>query len=151
MTFCWHLSIHEREWWERQLFDAGFRKHPRYYAVLPYEELEHDPMQITMVMEKAAVDKAAVPGDMLRQTGRRSDAALARYQLAAALVRPGDRVLDVGCGAGEGTYLIRQNSLVRQAVGIDADESKRSTRQRILKRWIRDWNFALGFCPMRLA
>ncbi len=49
----WHLSIHEREWWERQLFDAGFRKHPRYYAVLPYEELEHDPMQITMVSGKS--------------------------------------------------------------------------------------------------
>jgi ubiquinone/menaquinone biosynthesis C-methylase UbiE/tetratricopeptide (TPR) repeat protein len=118
----WHLSIHEREWWEEQLFDAGFRKHPRYYAVLPYEALENEPMQIAMAMEKS-LSQSVMSTDMLRQSGRKSDAVLARYQLAAGLVRPGDRVLDVGCGAGDGTYLIRQNSLARQAVGIDGDES----------------------------
>ena len=48
----WHLSIHNRDWWEQQFFQAGFRKHPRYYAILPYEELEHEAFQITIVMEK---------------------------------------------------------------------------------------------------
>jgi ubiquinone/menaquinone biosynthesis C-methylase UbiE/uncharacterized coiled-coil DUF342 family protein len=131
----WHLTVHNRDWWEQQLFNAGFRKHPRYYAVLPYEELEHEPSPITIVMEKiprqaaAAYPLASLAAerdlhmDMLRETGRRSDAHVVRYNLAAALVRPGDRVLDAATGLGYGAFVIRQNSLAKHVVGIDQSHS----------------------------
>ena len=62
----WRLSIHNRDWWERQLLGCGFRKHPRYYAVLPYEELEHDPEEITIVMEMLPAKSERLDTDMLR-------------------------------------------------------------------------------------
>lgn len=44
---------------------------------------------------------------------------LLRYHLARAFVRPGMRVLDLACGAGYGSHLLRQAGA--QVVGVDRD------------------------------
>ncbi|HUB26864.1 MAG TPA: methyltransferase domain-containing protein [Tepidisphaeraceae bacterium] len=130
-----HQTVAARDEWERHLFEAGLRKHPRYYAILPYEELEDEDRQITIVAEKLPPPAAQhdpleslaaerdLHMDMLRETGRRSDAHVARYQLAARFIRPGDIVLDAACGLGYGAYVMKQNSLARQVVGIDISSS----------------------------
>jgi ubiquinone/menaquinone biosynthesis C-methylase UbiE len=147
----WRLSVHNRDWWERQLLGSGFRKHPRYYAVLPYEELEHDPGQITIVMEKLPAESAPIETDMLRKTGRWSDAEVARYQLAAGLVRPGDHVLDVASGAGYGAYVIRQNSLAARVTGIDPSESARTYAAANFEKSDSGLEFRRGDLPAALA
>ena len=48
----WHLTVEGRAWWESRCFEAGFRKHPSYYHVNPYESLNNDGWQIYVVLEK---------------------------------------------------------------------------------------------------
>jgi SAM-dependent methyltransferase len=60
--------------------------------------------------------------DMLREAGRRSDAHVARYTLAADWVRRNDVVLDAGCGLGYGAHVLRSLTHARQVIGLDADE-----------------------------
>lgn len=129
----WHLTVKPRAWWEDRLFAAGFRKHPRAMAIVPYEQLEHDGWQITLVQER--LPPAALRAhplerllaardlhmDMLRETGRRADAHVARYHLAATLVRPNDVVLDVACGLGYGSAVLAANSEAARIHGVDLD------------------------------
>lgn len=127
----WHLTVKPRPWWEQQLFAAGFRKHPRAMAITPYEQLERDPWQITCVLEKLAPPVLAAHPlerlllardlhmDMLRESGRRADAHVARYQLAAGYVRPNDVVLDVACGLGYGAAVLAANSAAAEVLGVD--------------------------------
>lgn len=129
----WHLTVKPRAWWEERLFAAGFRKHPRAMAIVPYEQLEQDGWQITLVQERlppAALREHPLERllaardlhmDMLRETGRRADAHVARYQLAATLVRRNDVVLDVACGLGYGSAVIAANSEATQVLGVDLD------------------------------
>jgi SAM-dependent methyltransferase len=129
----WHLTVKPRAWWEDQLFAAGFRKHPRAMAIVSYENLEHDGWQITLVQERlspAALREHPLHRllatrdlhmDMLRETGRRADAHIARYHLAATLVRRNDVVLDVACGLGYGSAVIAANSEATQVIGVDLD------------------------------
>lgn len=129
----WHLTVKGRDWWEERLFEAGFRKHPRQMTATPYEALEHDGWQITLIHERlpdVAVAEHPVASlrskrdlhmDMLRETGRRADAHVARYQLAAGLVRPNDVVLDVACGMGYGAATLAANSEASQILGVDLD------------------------------
>jgi ubiquinone/menaquinone biosynthesis C-methylase UbiE len=129
----WHLTVQKRAWWENQLFAAGFRKHPRAMAIVPYERLEEDGWQITLVMQRltpAALHAHSLASllamrdlhmDMLRETGRRSDAHVARYHLAASFVRPNDVVVDVACGLGYGTAVLAANSEASQVIGVDLD------------------------------
>jgi SAM-dependent methyltransferase len=130
-----------REIWERQLFECGFRKHPRHYAIVPYEQLEDDGPRILLVAEKLppAADHDPLLSlaaqrdlhmDMLRETGRRSDAHVARYQLAARYIRPGDVVLDAACGRGYGACVMRQNSLAKKVIGFDVSRSAIDYAQR---------------------
>jgi len=127
----WHLTVEGRAWWEERCFEAGFRKHPLYYRLNPYEALNHDGWQITLLLEKihdsalradrneALADEALLHRDMLRETGRRSDAHCIRYARAAEWVRPGDTVLDIACGLGYGSHILFQNSLARRVLGVD--------------------------------
>jgi glycosyltransferase involved in cell wall biosynthesis/ubiquinone/menaquinone biosynthesis C-methylase UbiE len=128
----WHLTVQSREWWERRLVGAGFRKHPGYYDVNPYESLNESTSDITLVYEKIPV--ATVSGwplallsverdlhmDMLREAGARSDAHVIRYHLASAYVREGDTVLDAACGLGYGAYVLHARSMALRTMGIDS-------------------------------
>lgn len=122
-------SRRDRAWWESRLCAAGFRKHPAYYRVIPYEALDLSTPEITVVMEVAPSARGGPRGDALAATvpdllcrpGPGADAQLVRYHLAADLVRSGDRVLDVACGAGEGTHLVRSLTQASQVIGITSD------------------------------
>ena len=130
----WHLTIEKRDWWERQCFNAGFRKHPAYYSLNPYESLNSDPWQIFILLEKVpttALEKyplsaleaeAGLHMDMSRVTGERSDAHMIRYHWSSDYIRPGDRVLDAACGLGYGTHLVAHQTMASEVLGIDASE-----------------------------
>ena len=129
----WHLTIHDRAWWEQRFFEAGFRKHPATQELLPYESLENESWQITLLLEK--IPRAALAQfplaslkaerdlhmDMLRETGRRSDAHLARYMLARRYVpQDGGLILDTACGLGYGSAILASGAPSARVVGLDA-------------------------------
>lgn len=130
----WHLTIRDRSWWERQLFDVGFRKHPRYYETIPYEGIETEQGEFTVVLQKPPagfVEKYPLAVlaaerdlhmDMGREQGSRSDAHMIRYHEAARYIRPGDRVLDAACGLGYGSNILLHNSLASDVLGIDGSD-----------------------------
>ena len=60
-------------------------------------------------------------GDILCQRGRQAAAAIARYWTATPFVRPGDTVVDFGCGAGGGTAILAAGTPCRSVLGIDAE------------------------------
>ncbi|WP_439836962.1 class I SAM-dependent methyltransferase [Aeromonas enteropelogenes] len=124
-----------RHWWENKSFEHGFRKHPAYYRLCPYESLNEEPTKIFILLEKIpqpAIEKYSIEElnkqrvlhmDMLREIGRRGDAHCIRYQKAAEFVRPGDTVLDLACGLGYGSHIIYHNSLAKRVIGMDLSES----------------------------
>lgn len=131
----WHLTVRDRAWWERQFLEAGLRRHPLLLTAVPFESMEHEGWQATLVLEKIPATALAryplaslkaqrnLHMDMLREPGRRSDAHLARYQLACQFVRPGDRVLDAACGLGYGSAIIAAGSSARSVTGLDESAS----------------------------
>jgi SAM-dependent methyltransferase len=120
-----------RDWWENAAFAAGFRKHPAYYTVNPFEALERDADIIAIPLEKIPdatlvryplqdlMLERALHMDMSRETGPRSDAHMARYALAAEWVRPSDTVLDCACGLGYGTAMLAALSRGKRFLGVD--------------------------------
>ena len=130
----WHLTIEPRAWWEARCFEVGFRLHSRSFWILPYEAREHDGPIIIIALEKIpsqalteypmeVLEKNRILHmDMLRETGRRSDAHCVRYHMAAQYIRPGDVVLDVACGLGYGSHILYQNSQATSVLGVDASE-----------------------------
>lgn len=128
----WHLTVEPRNWWEKAAFEAGFRKHPDYYLINPYESLEHESNNIAIPLEKipsqalldyplaALAAERGLHMDMLRDTGERSDAHIVRYQWASEHIRPGERILDAACGLGYGSYLMRSHSWAARILGIDS-------------------------------
>jgi len=131
----WHLTKEKRGWWETSAFAAGFRKHSFYYAITPFDALENDANSITIPLEKIPksvliqhplndlVEHRDLHMDMSRETGRRSDAHMARYHLAAQYVRDGDTVLDGACGMGYGSHLLASQSSAAKIIGTDLDQS----------------------------
>jgi SAM-dependent methyltransferase len=123
-------SARDRAWWEQQFFAAGFRKHPLRHLVQSYESLEHPPglMVFEPLPELPAGPGAAHrlepagPGgaDLSRQSGWLAEATLARYELAARYVRPGDTVLDVGSQSGFGLYLLQRSTRAARFLGLEA-------------------------------
>ncbi len=119
---------------EAQAYDAGFRKSPRYYLTVDYEALHEETGAVVIALE--AVPGAALRAyplpvlrehrdlhmDMLREVGERSDAHVIRYQLAADLIRAGDRVLDSACGLGYGAYLLARHSACASVLGVDGSD-----------------------------
>lgn len=129
------LTSQPRVWWENTAFEAGFRKHPSYYRINPFESLEDVGDTITMILEKIpdqVLSKYSLRRlsterdlhmDMLREAGRRSDAHVIRYQIAASLVRPSDVVVDSACGMGYGSHLLASLTSATSILGIDVSES----------------------------
>lgn len=130
----WHLAIHDRAWWEGQFFAVGFRRHPLQQLAVPYESLESENWQITLVFEKIPARALAqyplqtlkaerdLHMDMLRESGRRSDAHIARYMLARQYLPSEGVVVDAACGLGYGSALLAQSSPACQVIGIDNSE-----------------------------
>uniref|UniRef100_UPI0035B403BE methyltransferase domain-containing protein n=1 Tax=Hylemonella sp. TaxID=2066020 RepID=UPI0035B403BE len=122
-----------RAWWESIAFRAGFRKHPLYYQINPYHTLEAEDGVIGILLEKIPDDALALfpldalmrqrdlHMDMSRETGRRSDAHMARYHLAAGYVRDGDTVLDAACGLGYGSRMLAFGCSASRVIGSDLD------------------------------
>ena len=120
-----------REWWESCCLEVGLRKHSCYYAWLAYEKFNREDSSGIIPMEKMpskAIDRyplsffqreIVLHMDMLRFSGRRSDAHCIRYQKAAEFVCEGDRVLDLACGYGYGSRILLENSLASLVVGMD--------------------------------
>lgn len=127
----WHRTVENRTWWERLAFQAGFRKHPGYYRINSFELLEHDGHAVTILLERIARDAlvryplAALSAerdlhmDMLRETGRRSDAHVHRYAFASGFVRIGDVVVDAACGLGYGSHLLASLTPAGRIIGAD--------------------------------
>jgi SAM-dependent methyltransferase len=120
-----------RAWWETKFLQAGFAKHTLYQRLTSFNELEHEGPSILMAFERLPSAGTGVFGldvlraerdlhmDMLRETGRRADAHVARYAMASEFVRPRDRVLDAACGLGYGAAFIHDGTRAETVTGID--------------------------------
>lgn len=158
-----HLTIQPRVWWEQRFFEAGFRKHPSYYRVNDYEALDHDGRQVTILLEcipdralasyplQALADERDLHMDMLRETGARSDAHVARYQWATTFIRPGDTVLDAACGLGYGSYVLQSSSTAARTFGIDGSEYAIKYAQQNFAAVLPELEFRWGLLPEALA
>lgn len=123
-----------RAFWEAVVINAEWRKHPLNERVAPYGELdrvtglvmaafERVPDQALAVYPlKALEEERDLHTDMTREPGRRSDAHMTRYAQAAQFIRPGDRVIDVACGLGYGSYQLAHNSAAASFTGLDASQ-----------------------------
>lgn len=131
------LALLSRIDWERRFFAAGWSKHPRYQSLTPYESLEHENDTSTLLLAFERLPEATrqrfplaylaverdLHMDMLREAGRRSDAHVVRYTLAAEYVSAGDTVLDAACGLGYGSALLHDSAADVTVTGIDLSDS----------------------------
>ena len=123
--------IRTRAWWETKFFQAGFAKHALYQRLTPYSELEHEAASVLMAFERLPLPGTGVFDldvlraerdlhmDMLRESGRRADAHVARYAMASEFVRARDRVIDAACGLGYGAAFIHDGTRAERVTGID--------------------------------
>lgn len=119
---------------EQCAFEYGYRKHPSYYRIFGYAELDQISGELATLLEPVPLtarvrfqvgrlqEKRDRHPDMLREAGRRSDARLVRYDWASRFIRPGDVVLDAACGPGYGMHVIRSLSEAGRLYGIDRSE-----------------------------
>lgn len=120
---------------ENQLFGHGWRRHPASLGISDYERMHDDTLPRYAVYQRVPVHAASrwpvealskernLHMDMLRESGSRADAHIARYALAASLVRPGDTVLDCACGLGYGSGVIAATTQASNVIGVDVDAS----------------------------
>ncbi|MBX3409919.1 MAG: methyltransferase domain-containing protein [Phycisphaeraceae bacterium] len=122
-----------RAWWEARMFACGLRRHPLTQRWTYFTSLDVDRGLLTLIGEPIPVDAfAAFPqgrikdesgaehADALRECGREADAQIARYLIAAEMVRTGDVVLDLACGAGHGAWMIASGSEAARVIGVDS-------------------------------
>lgn len=145
-SHCWRISVYPyafwsgaatnvaRAQWEAAAIRQEWRKHPQNERVAPYGELDRVNGLLLMAFERvpdaaiaayplsALVEERDLHTDMTREAGRRSDAHMARYAQAAQFIRPGDRVIDVACGLGYGSYQLAHNSQAASFIGLDASD-----------------------------
>jgi ubiquinone/menaquinone biosynthesis C-methylase UbiE len=111
--------------WDRLFIEHGFCRLPRIQDVVPFGTRSNDDPDILLVYEKIPEARRALQPelgfhmDMLRETGPRADAYIARYHLASSYVRPGDVVVDTSCGPGYGCAILADGSLASQVIGLD--------------------------------
>ncbi len=118
---------------EDALFATGWRRHPADLTAAQYGQLDDTRLGELACYERipasalgcwSVADLQAdrpLHMDMLREGGCRADAHIARYALAAQIVRPGDTVLDCACGLGYGTAVLASLSRGGRFIGIDTD------------------------------
>lgn len=123
-----------RAGWEAAAIRSEWRKHPLNERVAPYGELDRVTGLLLIAFErvpasaiakyplKALEEERDLHTDMTREPGRRSDAHMTRYAQAAQFIRPGDRVIDVACGLGYGSYQLANNSTAASFTGLDASD-----------------------------
>jgi len=123
---AWHLTIKPREWWEARFLAAGLRRHPRSWRVLPYEAIDRQGWQVTLMFEKPPerLGRERHGADSASRPDRGSEARLARYAYAAACVRPGDTALLIGCAGGSGAAVVARNSLAARVIATAADRDE---------------------------
>lgn len=121
----------DRAWWEARFLEAGFRKHPLAQRIVSFEAIAKDDTDITLLLEKIpptalkryplATLKAErdLHMDMLREAGARSDAHIARYQLAADHTSAGGLIVDAACGLGYGSAILARQHPDATVIGID--------------------------------
>lgn len=124
----------DRGWWEARFFAAGFRKHPKLMEVVSYEALEDEGATLFLIFEKIPLTGLAkfplnvlkaerdLHTDMTRESGRRSDAHIARYMLARRYLPSAGLVLDAACGLGYGSAVLAYRNPDVKVVGIDNSE-----------------------------
>lgn len=120
--------------WEAAVIRSEWRKHPLNERVAPYGELDRVTGLLMLAFErvpeaalrdsprKALEEGSELHTDMTREPGRRSDAYLTRYAQAAQFIRAGDKVIDVACGMGYGSYQLAHSSHAASFTGLDASE-----------------------------
>lgn len=129
---------------ERALFQAGLRKHPRYYNICGYEALNDRTLNFVGLYTCLAPEVAAqypmaflqgrreLHMDMLREEGMRSDAHVIRYVFAAEQLNVSKRViLDACCGYGYGSALLAHFYPSCNIYGIDIDPEAISYAQSV--------------------
>lgn len=128
------LDSSRRVFWEQAWIAAGWRKHARVEVVAPYGELDTLTGPLMLAFEpvsqealgryplEALVAERDLHTDMTRESGRRSDAHMARYTQASQFIKDGDRVIDVACGLGYGTYQLAKMTRASSLLGIDASD-----------------------------
>lgn len=121
----------DRLWWETVFFEAGFRRHPLSQKVVGFEDIQNESGGITLLFEKipdealkryplaALKTERDLHMDMLRESGVRAEAHLARYQLSAAYAKNAGVILDVACGLGYGSALLARQYPNARIIGID--------------------------------
>lgn len=120
--------------WEKAMLSREWRKHPLGEFVAPYGELDRVTGVVLTAFEplpdfaaqayplRLLEEERDLHMDMLREAGRRSDAHLARYAQASRFVKDGDRVIDVACGLGYGSYQITRSTHAASVVGLDLSD-----------------------------
>jgi 2-polyprenyl-3-methyl-5-hydroxy-6-metoxy-1,4-benzoquinol methylase len=119
---------------EQIFIDAGYIKSPATNALLDYAQMDANsshclalfaylPLRLAPgeTTERMKIERD-LHADMLREAGVRSDAHVVRYQLAATLVKPGDRVADAACGLGYGSHVLACLSEASHVTGIDLSD-----------------------------
>jgi len=117
----------DRKTIDRQLFEASWRRHPGDLSAHEYGGRCDDALGELTFYERVP-DAGLSAGcntqiDMLRESGARADAHIARYSLAAQFVRPGDTVLDCASGLGSGTAILAALSSGATFIGVAPDEA----------------------------
>ena len=123
---------------ERWFISRGWRRSPFIFRFAQFAQLNDDGGEQVVVLERLppGLGEMYPPEwlqrerdlhmDMSREAGSRSDAHLVRYAWACQFVRRGDRVLDIACGMGYGSYLVRRNT--EAGIVLGADNSATSVR-----------------------
>lgn len=124
-------AARDRAWWEARLFAAGLRRHPRQLEVVAYADLEHEAPWLTLLLEPipaAALARFPLTSltaerelhmDMARESGRRSDAHIARYAMARRYLPSSGVVLDAACGLGYGSAVLGSTHPEVNVIGLD--------------------------------
>ena len=123
----------DRKTIENHLFETLWRRHPGDLPASEYEGLSEEALGELSFYERVSFYERTLEAglsaecyaqvDMLRESGGRADAHIARYSLAAQFVRPGDTVLDCASGLGYGTAILAALSSGAAFIGVAPDEA----------------------------